>query len=96
MQEKACATSGCTEKVYYKPSWSNPPEYCETCRKLGGKNRDPWKDPRNVVKTIGPNADGTWGQKVMSGPDNNLHRGYDPDRIREFEAGKDYKRRRDY
>lgn len=82
--------------VKYKTAWDNPPEYCETCRKLGGKNRDPWKDPRNIVKTIGPNADGTWGQKVMSGPDTNLHRGYDPDRIREFEAGKDYKRRNKY
>ena len=92
--EKACATSGCTEKVSYKPLWSNPPDYCDTCRKLGGSRRDPWKDPRNAVEQIGPNASGVWGQKIMSGPDKGLHRGYDPDKIREFEAGKDYERRK--
>jgi len=51
----------------------------------------PYDDPDNkVVDWI--SQTGQFNQKVVEGPDAGLHRGYDPDRCRSFEAGPDYER----
>lgn len=91
--EKDCATRNCDGKVRVHYEWTPPPEYCETCKKLGGKHRDPWKDPRNRIERR-TGLDNTYHEKIVEGPDIGAHRGYDRDRVREFEAGKDYARRK--
>ncbi len=91
--EKQCLTSGCTEKVRIHCEWTHQPGYCQTCKKLGGRNRDPWMDPRNRIERW-TDVEGRVHEKIVQGPDTNAHRGYDPNKQREFEAGKDYERRK--
>ncbi|SRR3989344_4311360 len=95
-KQKPCATRGCTEQVKFRAFWDNPPDYCETCKKLGGKDRDPWKDPRNRIEQW-TDLTGKYNVKIVSGPDTGLyglHRGYDPDKRRGWEAGENYERRK--
>jgi hypothetical protein len=58
-----------------------------------GKFGDPaFQNPANKVVNW-TNRLGVINQKVVEGPDAGLHRGYDPSRGREFEAGPKYDRK---
>jgi len=85
--EKDCATKGCSDKVRIHCEWNRPSEYCETCKKLGGKNRDPWQDPRNRIEPWVNKETGQMNQKIVSGPDTGLHRYYDKARRRSGQTG---------
>lgn len=86
-QFKPCATRGCSEQVRFRVYWDNPPEYCETCKKLGGRHRDPWKDPRNRVEEWIAQSTGQINQKIVSGPDAGIHRFYNPKQRRSGQTG---------
>lgn len=58
----------------------------------GPRGQDPFNNPDNRVVDW-TDQNGQQNQKVVDGPDEGLHRGYDPNRNRSFEAGPDYVRR---
>lgn len=85
--EKVCATLNCGERVRVHCEWTHPPEYCETCKKLGGRRRDPWKDPRNRIESWVNQDTGQMNDKIVSGPDAGVHRYYDKTRRRSGQTG---------
>jgi hypothetical protein len=50
-------------------------------------------DPRNRIERR-VDVEGRIHEKIVQGPDTNMHRGYDPNKQREFEAGKNYERKK--
>jgi hypothetical protein len=53
--------------------------------RLGG---DPFDNPFNRIIDW-TNKKGQYNQKIVQGPDEGIHRGYDPNRLRSFQTGTD-------